>query len=447
MKDCRSVYIVSLGCPKNFVDTEVMAASLIVHGFGISNEARDADVYMINTCAFIPSAREEAEECIREALKWKGGRGGRRKVVIAGCLNQWDRQGDYRRLFPEVDLWVGLNSVPVLAERIAGLYKKGGVVADDFEVADYLYDDSTPRLQLTPRHYAYIKISEGCDNCCSYCSIPLIRGRHRSRASASVLREAENLLRGGVGELILIGQDITAYGADSGDMNLAELLRQLDRLEGNFRLRLLYTHPAHFTDELVEVMASSKHLLPYADMPLQHISDRILASMGRKVSRSRIEELIAKLRREIPGIALRTTFIVGYPGETEEDFDILYDFVKRMRFERLGVFTYFEEPGTPAAAMPDKVPEEVAEERMERLMLLQSQISLELNQAMIGREIEVAVDGRERGKCFGRSYMDAPEIDNQVVFAAGRRTAVGDVVKVKISSCSEYELEGVQSTD
>ncbi len=441
----RLVYIVSLGCPKNFVDTEIMAASLITGGFGITPSPSNADVYLVNTCAFIPTAREEAEEFITEALQWKKKRARKRKVVISGCLNHWDSKGIYQQKFSEVDMWTGINDVAEIGRLLSELFA-GNSTQFNYETAEYLYDDTTPRIQLTLPHYAYVKISEGCDNCCAYCSIPKIRGHLRSRTIESVVKEAENLIHYGTKELILIGQDITAFGIDNNTGNLPELIKQLDKLPGDFKIRLLYTHPAHFTDELVDVIASSSHVMPYIDMPLQHISDRILTAMGRKVTKKRVEELIKLLRKKIPGIVIRTTFITGFPGETEEDYNELREFIRKQQFDRLGVFPYYPEPDTPAANFPEQVSAQTALARSEELMELQAKISLKNNKKLVGTEIDVIIDCfNDDDIAIGRSYMDAPEIDNCIYAEVAPDVNPGDIVKIKILSCSEYDLEGKQT--
>ncbi|MDD3119106.1 MAG: 30S ribosomal protein S12 methylthiotransferase RimO [Victivallales bacterium] len=437
----HNVHIVSLGCPKNFVDTEVMAASLLTRQFGITPDPAEADVFLINTCAFLPSAREEAEEFISEAVQWKKESPGRR-IIVTGCLNQWDSERTYAAKYPEVDLWVGINQTPELGPLLERLFRDQDA-ASTYEPCRYLYDDATPRLQLTPPHYAYLKITEGCDNCCAYCSIPRIRGPLRSRSIASVVREARNLLDAGVRELILIGQDITAFGHDGNGGSLAELLRQLDRLDGDFMLRLLYAHPAHVTDELIATIAAAKHVLPYLDLPLQHISDRILASMGRYVTRRDTETLLDKLTATIPDLALRTTFITGYPGETEAEFQELRDFVAARQFRRLGVFAYCAEPQTRAAMLPAPVPAAIAAARRDEIMALQAKMSLKFNQTLVGKNLRVIID-EKTGKttATGRTYMDAPEIDNLVDIRNLHRIRPGATIEVKITACSNYDLEG-----
>jgi ribosomal protein S12 methylthiotransferase len=442
------VYSVSLGCPKNFVDMEILAGHLLSGNIGLTESPDDANVYMINTCAFIPPARTEAESFIKKALVWKKKRPDSRKIAICGCLVQWDKKNEYAEKYPEVDLWLGIDKIESIAKHIAQLFGKETVkpVRTLTSAPEYLYDENTARLQLTPKHYAYIKIAEGCNNRCTYCSIPGIRGGLRSRNSESVLKEAQNLIAGGCRELILIGQDTTAFGKDLNDKNenLPALLKKLDGIKGKFWVRVLYTHPAHFTDELISVFKNAGHIIPYIDMPLQHISDRILASMGRKIRAEQIKTLLSKLRAEIPGIAVRTTFLVGYPGETEKDFSELSDFVRSQKFDRLGAFTYYPEPGTPAAAFGNQVPAEIAEQRKDIVMRLQAEVSLEHNIALAGKPLDVLVDRVGKGEASGRTYMDSPDIDNLVKFKTGKvKVSVGDIVKVMIKTAGAYDIEGV----
>ncbi len=442
------VYSVSLGCPKNFVDTEILTGHLLSGSIGLTETPDDADVYMINTCAFIPPARAEAESFIQKAVAWKKKKPGSRKIAICGCLVQWDKNMDFAKKYPEVDLWLGIDKIANIAKHIRDLYGKGPGKPQRScsERPEYLHDETTPRLQLTPRHYAYIKIADGCDNRCTYCSIPGIRGGLRSRSSESIINEAKMLLANGCRELIIIAQDTTAFGKDlkDGNENLPALLKKLDALEGDFWIRLLYTHPAHFTDELIGVFKNARHILPYIDMPLQHISDKILLSMKRRVNSEQIKVLLSKLRAEIPGIAIRTTFLVGYPGETEEDFKELANFVRNQRFERLGAFTYYPEAGTPASAFPETVPAEIAEKRKDLIMRIQAENSLERNTLLGGKVFDVLIDKLEGGKGIGRTFMDAPDIDNTVKVEIGKTgISTGDIVKVKIKSVGIYDVEGV----
>jgi len=436
-------FMVSLGCPKNFVDTEVIAGSILTGGVGITPDPEEADIYIINTCAFIPTAREEAESVIREAIAWKKNFPRERKIIVCGCLVQWDKDFSIRNKFKKVDLWLGIDDIPAAGSLILGALEENPKASPlPSSSPEYLYDDLTPRLQLTLPHFAYIKISEGCSNRCSYCAIPNIRGRLRSRNQDSIVKEASNLLSGGAKELILIGQDTTAYAADYGKKDsLARLLGKLDKLEGDFWLRLLYTHPAHFTNKLIETIADSKHVLPYIDMPLQHISDTLLKSMNRKTSSKEIKKLLDKIRSAIPEIAIRTTLITGYPGETDRDFEELLAFVKEQKFQRMGAFVYYPEPSTPAASMPGQVPPEVAAERLDTIMKAQSKISLSFNKSLAGKVFDVIVDTADTKHAVGRTFMDAPEIDNRVLFSG--KVNPGDLVKVKITGASEYDLKGI----
>ncbi|OGV51755.1 MAG: ribosomal protein S12 methylthiotransferase RimO [Lentisphaerae bacterium GWF2_44_16] len=441
----KYVYIVSLGCSKNFVDTEIMAAALISYNFGISACLDDADIFLINTCAFIPPARKEAETVIEQALKWKKSKKNRdRKVIVSGCIVQWDRKSSFMDKYPEVNLWLGINEVAKLGNHISRLFLNKRQILVHREKPSFLYDELTPRLQLTPDHYAYIKIAEGCDNHCSYCAIPSIRGRLRSRTTQSTVKEAENLLNNGVKELILIAQDITAFGNDTkeADENLASLLKTLDSLKGNFWLRLLYLHPEGITEKLVETLVRAKHIIHYLDIPLQHISDRILSSMNRKIGRQEISDALALLRTKIPDIAIRTTFLTGFPGETEEDFEELCAFVREQSFERLGVFPYYPEKFTPAASMKNQVSPETAEERASFIMRLQAKISLNRNRKLAGKVFDVIVDSVDNKSGTGRTYMDAPEIDNTVSFTCKGGVKAGDFVKVRIKNSSRYDLTG-----
>lgn len=432
------VYFVSLGCPKNLVDTEVLAGILLNHGRNITFDAKDADVYLINTCAFLPSAREEAFEEIRKALNWKKrARKQSRRIAVAGCLPQYGKDNPFRKKFPEVDFWLGVNDIP----RIIEILDNGNENTTDNP--SYLYDHNTPRLQLTVPHMAYLKIADGCNNCCSYCAIPHIRGKLRTRTQASVVAEAQNLIANGVKELVIVAQDVTVFGHDrpeSGE-SLSSLLRELDKLDGEFKLRLLYTHPAHYTDELIETLKNSKHVMHYLDMPLQHISERILKAMNRHVTQARVKEVIRQLREAMPDIVLRTTFITGFPGETVAEFEELKDFIKEMRFERCGVFPYSAEPGTKAAEMADQIDFEISCSRADELMDIQTNIMEEYQNSLIGREIEVIADDVEGTRAIGRGVADAPEIDNIVVFG-GRKMKAGKFYKVRIEAVSDYDLIG-----
>ena len=434
------IYFVGLGCPKNLVDTEVLAGILLSSGYNITFNAGEANVYLINTCAFLPSAREEAFEEIQKAVNWKKrARKQSRRVAVAGCLVQYGSNNPFREKFPEVDLWLGVNDIPNIAEI---LKKENGSDASSAN-PHYLYDHNTPRLQLTVPHMAYLKIADGCNNCCTYCAIPHIRGKLRTRTQASVLEEAENLIANGVKELVIVAQDVTVFGHDrpeSGE-SLSTLLQELDKLEGEFKIRLLYTHPAHYTDELIETIKTSKHVMHYLDMPLQHISDRILKAMNRHVTQSHVKEVIAKLREAMPDLVLRTTFITGFPGESEAEFEELKEFIKEVRFERCGVFPYSAEPGTKAAEMENQIDFEISCARADELMDIQLDIMEEYQNSLIGKEIEVIADEVEGTRAIGRGVADAPEIDNMVIFG-GRKMKAGKFYKIRIEAVSDYDLIG-----
>ena len=439
-----AVYVVSLGCPKNLVDTEVMCGQIGLAGFALTDRCEAADILLINTCSFIREARDEAGREIHSALRWKRKRRGRR-VVVSGCLPQRDL-AEARRLYPKVDLFLGLDDVPRTADLLSALVRGGQAPhqASQYGPPTYLYDDRTPRMLATGGPHAYVKIADGCDHFCRFCAIPTIRGRQRSRSMDSVVAECRNLLAMGVRELDLVAQDSTRYGADRDDgSSLPELLRRCDALEGRYWLRLLYTHPRHFTDELMRVFAEAQHLVSYVDIPLQHISDPVLRAMGRGVDEAGTRVLMARLREQIPGVAVRTTFLVGYPGEAEADFDALSRFVEDYRFDRMGVFVYSPEAGTPAAGITEGlVPRRAAETRRAQLMEQQQAISAERNAAMVGQTVEVLVHGPERpGWHAARTTADAPDIDNVVhVRTPGRRELSG-FLTVRITEADTYDLE------
>lgn len=439
----EGVYLVSLGCPKNLVDSEVMAGSLISGGIPLNFDASTAKYYLINTCAFLPGARSECENAIAEGIRWKKWAPQQRKLIVSGCLIQQDKQKLIRSKYPEVDAWSGVDGVGDILQTFQ--QADSGYTTGDSDLPTYLYDENTPRLQLTLPHVAYLKIADGCNNCCSYCSIPLIRGRLRSRSVDSVVKEAQDLINNGVYEIILIAQDITAYGADRQDgATLAKLLKALDALQGDYCLRLLYTHPAHYTDEFFAEYAVNKHLLPYLDIPLQHINDDILQKMGRKCSRQRIEEVLQKIRAARPESIIRTTFITGLPGESDAEFDELMEFVKTQKFARLGVFSYSPEPGTPAAERTDRVELPLAEARAEAIMAEQQKIALAANQALMGKTLTVICDAVEGRHAIGRVLdMDAPEIDNTIHLTAQRRLKCGEICQARVTEAKTFDLYAI----
>jgi len=431
----RAVYLASLGCPKNLVDSEVISGSLLSNDWGWSDSPEHASLYVINTCAFLPAARAEARDEILAAINWKAEKAGR-KIVVAGCLCAHKEAADFRKAFPEVDLWAGVNDIA----RIPELLESSS--APDTGEPVFLLDETMPHLQLTLPHLAYLKIADGCNNRCAYCSIPNLRGALRSRTEKSVLEEAQVLIDQGVKELVVVAQDITAFGYDrpaSGE-NLASLLRKLNAMEGEFCIRLLYTHPAHYTEELIDVLAAGGKILPYLDIPLQHISDRLLKAMNRHTDAASIRALLASLRKRIPNLSLRTTFITGLPGETDEEFAELEAFAAEMKFERMGVFSYAAEPGTPAAAMPDQVPNEIAEKRAKKLLSNQIARMKRMHRKLLGSTQKVLVDYLQDGVAVCRGAMDAPEIDNVVFVPKPKRAVPGDFIRVRIANVDRCDM-------
>jgi ribosomal protein S12 methylthiotransferase len=438
-----SFAFVSLGCPKNLVDSERMLGKLAQDGYTLTPDADGADVVVVNTCGFIEPARQESLGVIREMLELKRqGRVG--AVVVAGCLAE-RKQDDLLRELPEVDHIVGVFGREEIGQVLdRTLYQRGRDEQRSlFRPAPVRALEDTARLRITPRHYGYLKISEGCDRLCTFCAIPSMRGKHITKPIEEVVREARELAADGVRELIVVAQDTTYYGLDLyGRVRLAELLRELDVVDGIEWVRVLYAYPIHFTDALIETLASSRKIVPYLDLPLQHINDRVLRRMQRRVDRAATEELLAKLRQAIPGLVLRTTFIVGFPGETEAEFDELHDFVRTARFERAGVFPYSLEPGTPAARLADHLPEEVKAERRDRLMEAQQEVAFAWAQAQVGKEIEAIVDSPDPevpGHVLARGYADAPDIDCQVRLK-GKNLQPGDLVRARVTGADGYDL-------
>jgi len=422
------LFIVSLGCPKNLSDAEVMAGELAAAGWELSPEEDGADAALINTCAFLGSAVEESEGEIRRLLQLKA-RGKLSKVMVAGCLVEREKEGLMKR-FPGLDALVGINALSKAAEAVES--GKNYILP-----AEGLLDSPLRKARLTARHSAYLKIADGCDNRCTYCLIPSIRGAFRSKPVESLVEEAKNLAESGAVEISLIAQDTTSYGMDLyGRPRLAWLLNTLLRTEGVKWWRLMYAYPERLTPEIIEIIRSNKNMCRYLDMPLQHIADRMLKRMNRTSTEKSIKEKIAELRKGMPDIAIRTSFIVGFPGETQEDFNRLLAFVKKTRFDNVGVFKYSREPGTPAAGMPGQVPEDVKEERAQALITAQSRALDLINLDFRGKKAEVLMDS----PLFGRTYRDAPEIDGRVEVTTDKKISLkaGDMVKVKITSASGY---------
>ncbi|MBE3070338.1 MAG: 30S ribosomal protein S12 methylthiotransferase RimO [Planctomycetes bacterium] len=455
--DLPSVAFVSLGCPKNLVDSERMLASLALGGFAPVADPDGADVAVVNTCAFIDLARAESDRHLDdlEALKAAGRLG---RIVVAGCMAQ--RYGRHLlKRHPGVDAVVGLGDRDAMAdicrEALAHVAADGprktppagrGPVPSRAIIRVGPHPTRTPddreRLRLTPRHYAYLRITEGCDNRCAYCAIPEIRGPLRSKPADRVVAEAQELVADGAKELILVGQDTTAYGRDTedGKGSLARLVGRLRDQAGAAWIRIMYAHPASFTAEVIDQLAAGPPLVPYVDLPLQHISDAVLQSMGRQVGRAEIEDLIGRLRRSVPGIAIRTTFMVGYPGETEAQFGELLEFVEKVRFDHVGVFVYSLEAGTRAAGMPGAVPAETARRRWEQVMSATQGYAHEAARQRVGQVLEVLVDGTdETGRRVARHAGQAPEVDS-VVFVARGAPKIGTLAQVRVTGARGYDL-------
>ncbi|HUI05414.1 MAG TPA: 30S ribosomal protein S12 methylthiotransferase RimO [Verrucomicrobiae bacterium] len=498
------VGLVSLGCAKNLVDSEVMLGSLVRDGMMLTEDAREADVVIVNTCGFIDGAKRESIDAVLKANELR--QTGRCKaLIVAGCLTQRYPK-DLQKELPEVDAIVGLNEVPRIGQivrEVLGRVGQASSLSSPKEMdrqdayptlfwsgpARYVPDYGAPRFRLTPTHYAYVKIAEGCNHPCTFCSIPRIRGRHRSRPMDDVLAEIRALVANGVREINLISQDTTFYGKDlhsippvtlsaakglatenreicrrttddplrfrfaqndkagDGAPTLAELLRAIQQIPGEFWVRLLYTHPAHWTDELIETMAAGDKICRYVDMPLQHINDRMLERMRRETDGEYIRALIRQIRDGIPGIAVRTTFIVGFPGETEAEFEELLAFIKETQFERVGIFTYSQEDHTPAGDMSEQVPARRKKQRYRRAMALQQTVSREIHERLVGETLRVLIERQQNGnapragrKWIGRSHADAPEIDGSVFVRGDAKP--GEFADVRITGAGEYDITG-----
>ncbi|TWT36384.1 Ribosomal protein S12 methylthiotransferase RimO [Posidoniimonas corsicana] len=434
---------ISLGCPKNTVDSERMLGLLRLEGYELVDSPDGADFAVVNTCGFIEQARLESFGAIDEMLDLKK-QGRLRGVIVSGCLAERQKE-ELLTHRPEIDHLVGVfgrDEVTKVADRLIGGMEEQRLV---FRPAPAKPLEDGKRLRITPGHYAYLKISEGCDRLCTFCAIPKMRGKHATKPIEEVVAEATELAAAGVRELVVVAQDTTYYGMDLyGEPRLVELLGELEKVEGLDWVRLMYLYPMYFSDELIDTIAQSKKVVPYLDMPLQHINDRMLKRMQRRVNRAQTEELVGKLRERIPELVLRTTLITGFPGETDEQFEELVDFVRDARFERLGVFTYSNEPDTPAARLPDHVPEEVMQQRQAGLMQAQQEIAFEWGDRQIGAQPEVLIDAPlpgEEGVWLGRTVADAPDVDC-VVYVSGEGLKPGDLVPCEIVARSDYDLVG-----
>jgi ribosomal protein S12 methylthiotransferase len=427
-----SINIVTLGCSKNLVDSEVLFTQLKGNGLEVTHEAKKdtANIVVVNTCGFIDNAKQESIDTILRYADAKEA-GKIDKLYVTGCLSHRYKD-DLEREIPMVDSFFGTNELPRLLKALK---------------ADYKHELVGERLLTTPAHYAYLKIAEGCDRPCSFCAIPIMRGGHVSRPMDELVKEATSLAKKGTKELILIAQDLTFYGLDlksegKSGRQLKELLERLSDVQGIEWIRLQYAYPAGFPMEILQTMAERENICNYLDMPLQSGSDAMLKHMRRGITREKTEQLITDIREKVPGIALRTTLISGYPGETDADFEETYSFVERMRFDRLGIFNYSHEENTHAYSVEDNVPEEVKQERSDEIMALQQGISEELNQAKIGQTFKVMVDRKESGFFVGRTEHDSPEVDNEVLIPAEQFARQGDFVQVKINKAEEFDLYG-----
>jgi ribosomal protein S12 methylthiotransferase len=450
---CRGTFaMVSLGCPKNLVDSERMLGLLREDGWQLVGEPAGSDLVVVNTCAFIDASRTESYAAINEMLDLKKA-GGTRGVIVAGCLAERQKEALLDEL-PGVDAVIGVFSRDEIARAAERLVGGLGDQRSGFRPAPARALPDTGRMRVTPRHMAYLKISEGCDRTCTFCAIPKMRGKHATKPIEEVVREARELAADGVKELVIVAQDTTYYGIDLyGEPRLVELLGELERIEGIEWIRLMYLYPIHFTDQLIEKIATSPKILPYLDLPLQHASDPVLKRMQRRVNRAATEELLAKLRERIPGLVLRTTFITGFPGETPEQFAELVEFARRWRFERVGVFTYSLEPDTPAARLDGHLPDDEKAARRDELMRMQQSIAHDHARRQVGRILEVIVDRQSEERedvWIGRSPADAPDIDCVVYVTAPGTSAAkpltGRIVRVEIVAAAGYDLAGVIAT-
>lgn len=437
---------ISLGCAKNLVDTEVMLGALADHKIELTSNPGEADILIVNTCSFIKSAKEESITTVLNMAEYKEGKC--RSLIIAGCLGERYKQ-ELLDEIPEVDAIVGTGAWHRIVEAVEETLKGNRVVIDG--PIDTIYDDKMTRITTTPEYSAYIKVAEGCNNRCSYCVIPMVRGNYRSRTTESIVAEAIRLTNNGVKEINLIAQDTTNYGSDLyGKSRLTDLLKELVKINKLKWIRILYCYPKYFTDELIDLMASEPKICKYVDLPLQHASNDVLKAMARLDTRESVTELLAKIRDRIPNVTIRTSFIVGFPGETDEAYQSLRQFVKEQRFDKVGVFTYSHEEDTPAYDMPNQISDEIKQERYHDLMSLQCQISEELNQAVEGRVLEVLIEGRDTEQeqvSYGRSYREAPEIDGQVYVENDSDSKAGDLVKVRIIQGFTYDILGEKITE
>lgn len=423
----HKIEIITLGCSKNVVDSERLSRQLTANNFEVTNNSKNSDSIIINTCGFIDAAKEESINTILEAVELKK-QGKIKKLVVAGCLSERFK-AELEKEIPDVDVYFGTEDYEGIVKEFGGDLKK-----------ELLGE----RELTTPKHFAYLKISEGCDNPCSFCAIPLMRGKHKSTPMENLVKEAENLAAKGVKEIIIIGQDTTDYGKDIyGKRNLAELLNKISRIDGIEWLRLLYAYPSHFPKDLMDEIATNTKICNYIDIPLQHISDNVLKSMRRGITKNTTINLLNELKTKIPNLVLRTTFILGYPNETQKDFDELKEFIQEIKFDKVGVFDYSVEENTPSFILGDKVSKTIKEKRKFELMEIQKEISLEKNKALIGKIIKVIIDDIEGDYFIGRTERDAPEVDGEVLIKAEEKLLkIGAFYDVEIFDCNDYDVFG-----
>lgn len=437
------IYFVSLGCDKNFVDSEMMVTSLRKSGYNITYSAEDAEIIIVNTCCFIGDAKEESINTLLEMAEYKED-GKCRLLVATGCLAQ-RYHNEIKEEIPEVDIIIGTMAYENLTESISQALEEKTPVVEIIKDINYLPEPLADRDAMSSGGYAYLKIAEGCDKCCTYCIIPKVRGRYRSIPMENLIAQGRHLAANGIKELILVAQETTLYGIDIyGKKSLPALLEKLSKIEGLKWIRILYCYPEEITDELINAIKDLPKVCHYLDIPVQHGADSVLKRMGRHTNRAELEKIIQKLRHKIPDIALRTTIITGFPGETDSEFEELKDFVKKNRFDRLGVFTYSQEEDTKAADMPEQLPEERKESRRSEIMELQQQIAFEKSTSLTGREMDLIVEGYlpEDEVYICRTYMDAPDVDGYVFVETNWQLMSGDFIKARITGSEGYDLTG-----
>ena len=437
----KKVLFISLGCDKNLVDSEMMIGMLAESGYEFTDDEREADIVVINTCCFIGDAKEESINTILEMADLKQS-GDIEMLIVTGCLAERYRE-EIQTEIPEVDAILGTTAIDEVVKTMNNVSR--GIRENCYKSLEEKPLTGVRRVVTTGGHYAYLKIAEGCDKHCTYCIIPKVRGNYRSVPMEHLVLEARELAERGVRELILVAQETTVYGTDLyGHKALPELLRKLCEIDGIHWIRILYCYPEEIDDELIQVMREEKKICRYLDLPVQHASDSILQRMGRKTDRRKLEDIIEKLRREIPDICLRTTLITGFPGESEAEHEELLSFVERMKFDRLGVFTYSQEEDTPAADMPEQIPEEIKAERQGQLMELQQEIAFDAAQGMVGRVVTAMIEGKvaDENAYVARTYKDAPNVDGFLFINTDREMMTGDFVRVKVTASYEYDLIG-----